>query len=257
MKKGKIKKFLKWFFEEEKSESSKEADEDTIEISFFQLGMIVIVMMLFLFWIFGSYLESHMRVPVLSPQEHIEKNIEKDYFEKEDAFKNGDFSDGLKHWVSSDGGKVFPESKSIINLEKNDYHSAPYCIRIESISPANRMHYSKKKKQYTIQNAYGYKETNHWLGVLPGSVVKASLWYKGDIPRLSIIGLNHEGEWSGLTMGTGPRTKEWRQIEVSTKVPELIRAIALEITLNQAEGMALPVILIDDVNIKVEKNNGK
>ncbi len=254
MKKGRAKKFLEWFFEEEKSEGFKEQEEETIEINFFQIVMIIIVTVSFLFWIFGSYLKAYLRVPALSPQEYIESKIETNYFEKEGSLKNGDFSQGLGHWVSSDGGKLFPESKSVIELDKKDYHSPPYSIKIESKNPANRYHYSKKRHRYTINNAYGYKETDHWLGVLPGSRVRVSLWYKGDIPRVALIGLSHEGNWSNLNSGSGPKTDEWKLVEFSAKIPESIRAIALEITLNQCEGMPLPVIWIDDVNIEVQSD---
>ncbi len=254
MKEGRFKKFLKWFFEEENPQHHGETDEETIEINFFQAMMIVAITVFFLLWVFGSYLKSYLKAPVLSPQEYIESKIETNYFENEGAFQNGDFSRGLEHWVSSDGGKLFPESKSIIKLDKKNYHSPPYSIKIESKNPANRYHYSKKKYRYTINNAYDYKETDHWLGILPGSHVRVSLWYKGDVPRLSLIGLSHEGNWSNLISGSGLKTDEWKRVEVSAKIPDSIRAIALEITLNQAEGMPLPVVWIDDVNIEVQSD---
>ncbi|MCG2712665.1 MAG: hypothetical protein L6416_10145 [Candidatus Omnitrophica bacterium] len=252
MKKGKDKKFLEWFFEEEKSEGLEEIDEETIEINFFQAVLIIIVTVFFLLWIFRSYLKPYFRVPVFSPQEYIESKIKKNYFENNSSIKNGDFSQGLMHWVSSDGGKLFPESKSIITLCKKDYHSPPYSMKIESKNPANRMHYTKSNKEHIINNAYDYRETDHWLGVIPGSHVRVSLWYKGDVPRVSVIGLSHEGKWTGLISGGGPQTDEWKRVEVFADVPESIRAIALEITLNQGEGMPLPVIWIDDVNIEVQ-----
>ncbi|MFH1093737.1 MAG: hypothetical protein V1739_06255 [Candidatus Omnitrophota bacterium] len=252
MKKGKAKKLWEWFFEEEKSEGVNDTEEETIEINFFQAVMIVAVTVFFLFGIFGSYLKSFSKVPVLIPKEYIESKIEKNYFEKEGSIENGDFSQGLKHWVSSDGGELFTESKSVIKLDKNEYHSAPYSIKIESIKPANRYHYSKKKNKYIINNAYGYKETDHWLGVLPGSRVRLSLWYKGDVLRVALIGLIHKGDWTSLITGSGLRTDEWKRLELFAEVPNSIRAIALEITLNQGEGMPLPVIWIDDVNIEVK-----
>ena len=255
MNKKKAKKFLEWFFEEEKTDESLKTDDEAIEINMFQAVMIIAVTVFFLFWIFGSYLESYKRVPAFTPGKYIESKIEMNYFEKEDAFKNGDFSQGLNHWVSSDGGAVFPESKSIVGLDEKDFHSSPYSLKIESKKPANRYHYSKKKNKYTINNAYGYKETDHWLGVLPGSHVKVSLWYKGDVPRVAVIGLSSEGEWSSVVTGSGIQTDEWEKLEISADIPELIRAIALEITLNQAEGMPLPVLWIDDVDIEVKTIN--
>ena len=257
MEKGKAKKFFEWFFEEEKDENLKETKEETIELNFFQVVMIIAVTAFFLFWIFGSYLKSYNRVPVLGPQKYIESKIESNYFENEGSFQNGDFSQGLMHWVSSDGGKLFPESKSTIELEKKVYHSPPYGIKIESKHPANRYHYSKKKHKYIINDAYDYKETDHWLGILPGSRVQASLWYKGDIPKISILGLSHEGNWTNLISASGITTDEWKRIEVLVEIPKLIRAIALEITLNQIDGMPLPVIWIDDVNIKVQNDDKK
>lgn len=257
MKKGKAKKLLEWFFEEENSEGSEEKGEEIIEINFFQAVMIIAVTVLFLFWIFGSYLKSFSKVPVLSPKEYIEFKIEKNYFENKGSLLNGDFSQGLRHWVSSDGGELFPESKSIVELDNEEYHSPPYSIKIKSEYPANRYHYSKKNNKYIINNAYDYKETDHWLGVLPGSNVTVSLWYKGDVPRVAVIGLSPEGNWASVVSGSGIKTDVWKRIEISAGIPESIRAIAIEITLNQAEGMPLPVIWIDDVNIEVQNNEKK
>jgi len=251
MKKGKVEKFLEWFFAEEKADDSKMQEPETIEINFLQAVMIVVVTLFALFWIFGSHLKSYKKVATLSTQEYIESKIESNYFKDKDAFKNGDFSQGLKHWVSSDGGELFPKSSNIVELDKKDFHSAPYSLKIESKFPANRYHYSKKKNKYTIDNAYGYKETDHWLGVLPGSNVSLSLWYKGDLVGLSVLGLSKEGEWTGLEKREGPKTDVWRQLSLKTEVPTNIRAITLEITLNQAQGMPSPVLWIDDVNMEV------
>jgi len=91
------------------------------------------------------------------------------------------------------------------------------------------------------------------MGVLAHSSVKGSLWYKGDIVKFSINGLNGDGEWTNIVSGAGVHSDEWKQITVSADIPASIRAIMIEITLNQAQGMPLPVVLIDDVKMDVRK----
>lgn len=252
MKKKKAKKFLDWFFEEEKTEDSLKIDEETIEINLFQILIIVAITAFVLFWMFGSYLESYKNIPRLSTEEYIDSKIELNYFENNAGLNNGDFKQGLKHWVSSDGGYLFPESKSTVKLDKKDFHSSPYSMKIESEFPANRYHYSKKKNKYTIDNAYGYKETDHWLGVLSGSHINVSLWYKGDVPRVAVLGLNRHGDWTGIISRTGLKTEQWKLLEFSADIDESVRAIALEITLNQIEGGSRPVLWIDDVSLEVK-----
>ena len=250
MKKRKAKNLLDWFFEES-SEEVNPQDEDVIELNFMQVIIIIVITVSFLFFVFYSHIKSYHKEPRFSVQEYIDTKIEKNFFFKGKTLKNGDFSNDLRHWVSSDGGELFPKSKSIITLDKACFYSAPSSLKIESIYSANRIHYTKIEKSYVINNAYGYKETDHWLGVLPGSNVSLSLWYKGDLVGLSVLGLSKEGKWTSLEKSEGTKTDVWRQLSLKTEVPANIRAITLEITLNQAQGMPSPVLWIDDVNMEV------
>ena len=254
MKKGNVKKNLEWFFEEDKSTGLEENEEETIEINLFQALMIIIITMCFLFFIFHSHLKTYFKAPMLTASEYIDSKIEKNFFEENQSLENGDFNRGLRHWVSSDGGGLFPLSKSVITLEKKDFHSAPYSMKIESLYPANRIHYTKSSRKHIVNNAYGYKETRHWLGVIAGTDILVSLWYKGDIVVLSVNGLSVDGQWRGLGKSDGPASDEWSPLSLRLQVPLDIRAIALEITLNQAQGMPSPELWIDDVKVEVENN---
>lgn len=253
MVKDKINRFPDWSFEEETREPIK--NKVSVEISFIQVIVFIIITIIFLFWVFYSHSRSFSTLRSFNVEKYIESKIEKDYFKDNNTLKNGDFSRGLRHWVTSDGGKTFPESKSGVSLEKEDFHSPPYSMKIESIYPANRFHYSKSPRPNVIDNAYGFIETKHWLGVLPGSDVRASMWYKGDMVSTSIICLKkREDSWVKIAYAEGAAADEWKKIEVKGKVPKRGRAIAIEITVNKEEGKPLPVVLIDDVEIKIEGN---
>ena len=252
MKKKKANKFLDWFFEEDQEVDPPQETEDSIEINLIQVVMIIIITLLFAFFVFKSYLKTYFSAPNLGPRDYIESKIEKNYFENRNIIENSDFKDGLSHWVTSDGGKLFPDSKSIIKLVKSPVRSAPYSIKIESKHPANRYHYSKKRQKYIIDNAYGFEETDHWLGVIPNSQVKASLWYKGDPVRFAINGLKSNGQWFSVGTTLGGPAKKWRSIEIDKVLPKDCRAIMLEIALNQAQDMPLPVVFIDDVKLSIK-----
>ncbi|MCK4993863.1 MAG: hypothetical protein KAS13_02285 [Candidatus Omnitrophica bacterium] len=254
MKKEKRKNFLDWFFEEDKSDGLEGKEDEVIEINFFQALTIIIITMCFLLLISYSHLKTYFKKPTFNVSQYIDSKIEKNFFLNGKNLENSDFSQGLKHWVSSDGGDLFPGSKSIVELDAKEYYSAPYSIQIKSIKPANRYHYSKNKHKYIINNAYGYKETDHWLGVIAGTDITASLWYRGDVVLFSIIGLLEYGQWKGLGKTTGLASDDWTPLSLRIHVPSDVRAIALEITLNQAQGMPLPIVWIDDVKVKVKNN---
>jgi len=251
MKKGKINKFLSWLFEEDEDEKS---EEDFIQINAVQFFMVVIVTALFLFFYFYGFLKSYFSMPIFDAKETIEKTIEKNYF-KNKKLENGDFSQGLKHWATSDGGDLFPKSQSKAFIEKNDFHSAPFSLKIKSVHPANRYHYSKKANTEVINNAYSYKEPDHWMGILPGSKVRVGMWYKGDVVAISAICLHEDGyTWSKIAYAAGDRAEKWRQLKSQGEVPPDGRAVAIEITINRAEDMPPPVVLIDDVVLEVTAN---
>ncbi|MBI4846203.1 MAG: hypothetical protein HY810_07010 [Candidatus Omnitrophica bacterium] len=249
--------FLEWLFEEvdeDEKDSDKEGEYE-IEISLGQIIAIIVITLLFVFWIIFSYTKNPgvgWGKISFSPQGYIEQKIEKNYFQDETCLINSNFSDGLKHWATSDGGSVFPDSKSKAILEKKDFYSAPYALKIKTIAPANRYFYIKKDKSDVINNPYNYLETDHWLGILPGVKVRGSFWYKGDIVMLALEGLTHDGNWQQIKAFTGPKTDVWSKLEIKTEIPEICRAVALSITINQAKDMPLPEVLIDDVELFIE-----
>ncbi|MBU4304915.1 MAG: hypothetical protein KJ893_04740 [Candidatus Omnitrophica bacterium] len=245
-------KFISWFFEEEAPSSEPESPEENITISLGQAVMLIAVTLLFLWFILYSYFRDYFPKPVFTPEKYIEAHIEKNYFKNGNAIKNGDFSNGLNHWKTADGGKLFKESESRVLLENNGARSAPSCMKIVSISPANRYFYSKEKTNKVIDDPYKCLETAHWLGVPGGATVKASLWYKGDIVRFLVQCLQANGDWRGIGDIHGNATDTWKRLEITAKVPENGRAIALEITLNRAIDMPAPQVCIDDVAVSVE-----
>ncbi|MFH1460404.1 MAG: hypothetical protein ABIG64_08590 [Candidatus Omnitrophota bacterium] len=250
-----FKRSLDWLFKEEDNSSQNSSEEEIIEINIWQIVIIfILVAGLFLLNIYPKIAKKFFQRHKNSnfSYEYIEENIEKNYFAGNQTIKNGDFSQGLIHWSTSDGGKVFRNSKSKMTLEKNDFHSPPYAMKIESIVPANRYYYTKTENSAVINSAFDFYETEHWLGILPQVNAKLSLWYKGDVPRVSLHCLDKRGKWIGLGSVSGPATDEWTYLEIMKKIPENGRAITFDIVLNQAQGMPLPVIIVDDVFLSVE-----
>jgi len=254
-KSSRFKKFFDWFFEEEKDENKTE--EEYIEISPWQMIIILVISFIFIIYLFSPYFYSHIkeffkRPPSPDMEKIIDKNIEKNYFEKGNSFVNGDFTSGFDHWVTSDGGKIFRSSKHKAFLNNKDFHSPPYSLHIESISVSNRYYYTKMARRGIIDNPYSHNSYDTWLGVLPNSTVTMSLWYKGDTLALYLNYLTKKGECKGLGKISGSATEIWEKLQIEKKVPLDGRAIGIEMTLNRALNMPPPVVLIDDVNIKVK-----
>jgi len=244
------KKIAAWFFEEDKD--AEHSGDDQIELNVWQLVMVVAVTIVFLGWIFYSYRVNDNNMEfVLSPPEYIAKFIEKNYFENNHGIKNGDFSRGMAHWKTSDGGRIFPESQSRASLNSHDYHSAPYSLEIQTIVPANRYYYVKKIFDGILENPYHYQSDVFWLGVPVAAEVTARLWYKGDILTFYLQGLKNDGKLVDLGNVSGAAAGKWTELVISRKIPDDVRAIGIELTLNQAEGMPAPRVLIDDVTVTV------
>lgn len=248
-KNNKLLRIIQWFFEEDVSEESV-SNDDTIEIGLIQIVLIILITAIFSVWIFFEPIKGFFNRPQLSTSEYIEKHIEKNYFIIKNPLKNSDFSQGLEHWASSDCGLLFPDSKSVASIDKHDYHSAPSSLKIKCISPANRYHYSKNEKNKVLDNPYSFKQTECWMGILPGREINASIWYKGDIVKFTINYINKSGEWNNLDSVFGSVTNQWSQLKINKKVPLDARAIMIEITVNKAENSPLPVVWIDDINLK-------
>ncbi|MCP4649199.1 MAG: hypothetical protein GY853_03840 [PVC group bacterium] len=232
-----------------------EENDEYIEIKSWQAVLILIITFIFIIWIFYPYAKSlpmFRRGPTPTMQEQVASGLKKNYFSKGNNIKNGDFSNGLKHWVTSDGGGVFSKSRSNVFLDKKVFKSPPCSMKIESIVPANRYYYSKVANKKIIHNPYGIEDFSSWLGVLPGSIVTVSLWYKGDVPVLYLQQLTKTGQWVTSEVVSGLATDEWKKLELKKKLQDNVCAIAIEITLNKHEGMPSPVVWIDDVMVTVE-----
>ena len=253
--KSKFKRIIGWFFEELDDEENSLDVNNNIELSIQQLVLLVVVAMLFISWLlYGHFIEYKKRSAAnyKKPSVLIKENIEKDFFNNKNGIENGDFSRGLEHWNTSDGGKTFKNSKSRITITKEHYHSEPYSLKIESINPGNRVHYYKSDRKTIIQNPYSFKSFDVWMGVLPGKKVTVSFWYKGDIIVCYLHGLDKNGVWSGLAKISGEKSSEWRKLQLESVIPPNGRAIALEFTVNRAIDDPLPVVYIDDVSIALE-----
>lgn len=256
---NKLVRMIKWVFAEDKNEEHSNIAEEDIQLGPLQIILIILMTGILLFWIFYEPIKTRFisNKSVLQPRDYIEANIEKNYFRNNKKLKNDDFSMGIQHWATSDGGTLFPDSKSIASIDNKDYHSASSSLKIECIAPASRYHYSKRAKNNLLNNVYGFNETSCWMGVLPGSKVKGSLWYKGDIIKFSVNYLKTDGEWGNLASVSGAKTSQWSQLEINEKIPLETRAIMLEITLNQAQGAPAPVVWVDDVNIQVDNSGNE
>jgi len=245
-----MRKIMQWFFEGDNDQQ--DVDQDDINLGPIQVCLIIIMAGIFLFWIFFEPMKESFNRPAPLAYEYIARHIEKDYFTNKSGIKNNDFSKGFEHWVTSDGGTLFPDSKSIASIENKDFYSAPSCMRIECLVPASRYHYSKKAINKAVNNVYSYQESLYWMGVLPRKQLKSSLWYKGDILKFSIHYLTFDGEWGNLANVTGQTSSSWTYLEINQELPPNARAIMLEITLNQAQGMPLPIVFVDDINVEIK-----
>ena len=244
--------FWEWFFEPERIDKSND-NEEYIELKAWQIILISALTVLFLFWIFYPQVNDlRLANPIWDRLNLMHNNLENDYFQNNKGIKNGDFSLGLKHWNTADGGKLFPQTKSKAALNYSDFRSAPCSMQIDSLVASNRYYYTKTKKAETIDDPYSNNDFKNWLGMLPLKTVTASLWYKGDVLTFYLQGLDSNGNWYSLGSITGRATDEWEKLEIKQKIPKEGRAICLEITLNQASGMPLPTVLIDDVAVEVQ-----
>ncbi len=256
-KHGRFKKILEWFFEAEK-EAGAEAvkGEEFIELNVWQAILLLVVFVGFLSWIFFPHLKKFMERsptrPPPTPAQIIESKIEKNYFERRSNIENGDFTNGLVHWCTSDGGKIFKDARSKVSLDKNNFRSPPQSMKIESIFPANGYYYTKLKKMRFVDDPYDFRDCSSWLGIEPGKIINTSLWYKGDIVTFYLQCLLKDGIWKTLAVTSGRSTNEWKKLQITERVPESGRAIGIAIVLNRAEGMPPPLAWIDDVSITVK-----
>jgi len=249
MKKASAKNFLKLLFEEEKSQDCKETSKVTNEVKFLHALLIIAITVFTLFWLIYCCFTVFFKAPLYNSYADISFLIKKVDCSRGNILKNGDFSEKVSHWVSSDGGQVFKDAKSNVSIDADDFHSAPYSLRIRSFCPANRLHYTKKKKKYIINDPYNFEEIDLWLGIPNSSKIKASCWYKGSVIDFTIIGLTSKGKWINVSKISGKRTQIWKQLKMNIEIPEKVIAISVLFVINRAKGSSLPDVLIDDVAV--------
>ena len=252
-KQSMIDRFIKFVYVDDENSDDYRESAEPLTISPIQILLVILVTGIFIGWIISyPFKVSNVRKEFMI-SDYLDKEIEKNYFVQQ-GISNQDFNKGLDYWITSDGGKLFPESESEAAVCTQDFHSGPQCLRIKCLYPASRYYYSKQPDIKKIDNPYGIDQTCQWLGVLPGSIVKVNLWHKGDTVRIALNGLDGNGVWKNLDHIAGRSPDEWKEISFETLIPEDGRAVMLEITLNQAEGEPLPVVFIDDVNVEVGLN---
>ncbi len=244
-----IKEFWEWLVEDEVEQQQAVEKEEPLSLK--QLGFLVLLTVLFSIWVFQCRVNPACRVK--SIEEQIEENIETNYLAS-DGLRNSDFTHKMDYWSTSDGGRIFPESKSKVNFSNAEYHSPPYSLKMETVVPANRIFYVKDRNIPILDDPYKFNgKGENWLGVPPRSKISLSLWHKGDLFTVYLQGLTRDGEWIPLGKTDAPASEDWRETGLSIVMPASGRAVSLEFTLNQAAGQKPPCVFIDDVTLQVEK----
>ena len=247
----KIKEKISKFFEEEEHENEEEEINLKTLIIIFLIGFIIIIS-IYVYTNKGfGFIKSG-----LNEREDMKQNDNKEIIQFEDYFvgkkglENSNFSEGMNHWSTSDGGKLYKESISKRTLDKGDYHSSPQSLQIDCFQRSCRIHYDTKPHSMIIDNPYNPK-SGIWMGVKPGTKLRISYWYKGCDHVFYLMSLDKEGNFKNLleveVMNSYGSTK-WVEKKLITVVPEDGIAIGTEINI-QSKG----TLLLDDIQLeKVE-----
>ena len=174
--------------------------------------------------------------------------VAQSYLSPGEALPNGDFSDGPSHWVSSDGGKEFPDSRGELRQVTGDCPSPPGCLEMEALTTPSRVHYVREPHlESPLDMPYG-PESPIWLYIKPSDRFEVSFSYKGD-PTFWIYCLTERGDREvalseDLTSGT-----QWEEVSFTVESEDYWRAIALEFTINGEPG----TLMMDDVDVAVQQ----
>lgn len=180
-------------------------------------------------------------------REVIAQYIEEDYF-KDHALENADFSEGLLHWRTSDGGELFRDYSSKIQINTTDFHSSPQSLEVIAEVGPSRIFYVKDKKTGTLDDPYAL-ESGIWMGVRPGQKVILSYWHKGGPLTVKLLYMFENGNRANeLASGyEDSHTEIWKSQQIYKLIPQDAFAIAIVIMAHGNKS-----VLIDDMNILVE-----
>jgi len=195
------------------------------------------------------YKTGKISIPDISA--YIDAYVEEDYF-SENILQNGDFSNGLSHWAIERGQKnIFKTSaKNQFLITDKEYVSTPYSLKIIAEELPCRLYYSKDKDVRPLACPHDFTQSSIWMGIRSGTVIEASLYYKGAGPTVYICLLQSEGQVKNLDMRMINETSAvWKKIEISKLIPQNGRAVALEITVNKNQPGR--VLFLDDIKIKI------
>lgn len=181
----------------------------------------------------------------------VSRYLNEDYF-KDNTLHNIDFSEGLKHWCSSNGSDMFGESQSQRSINIDDFHSPPQCLQVIGKVVPSMIFYVRQEQCEVLDNPYAF-DSDVWMGIRPGQKMILSYWYKGYpiAVRVHLLGFRLNGDIyiSLLFRSVGNDfSGGWRQEEKSLVIPQRGVAVALEIEVTGENKLTL----IDDINILVE-----
>ena len=245
----KIKEKTRGFFEEEEYEDEEEEINLKTLIVVFLIGFVIII---------SIYLYINKGFEFMKPEFEEAEDREdmrqgngeeviqfEDYFMEIESLENSNFSEGMNHWSTSDGGELYKDSISKRTLNKGDYHSPPQSLQIDCFQPSCRIHYDIKPHSIVIGNPHNPK-SGIWMGVKPGTKLKISYWYKGCDHVFSLMSYNKEGNFENfLEVEDSPSSTKWVEKKLITIIPDDEIAIGTEITIN-SEG----TLLLDDIQLE-------
>ena len=250
----KIKEKISEFFEEEEHENEEEEINLKTLIIIFLIGFVIIIS-IFIYTNKGfGFIKSGLNEREdMKQNDNEEKILEisdyfEDYFVGKKGLENSNFSEGMNHWSTSDGGELYRDTISKKILNEEDYHSSPRSLQIDCFQPSCRIHYDTKPHSVIIDNPHNPK-SGIWMGVKPGTKLKISYWYKGCDHVFCLMSFDKEGNFKNfLEVMNSYGSIEWVKKELIIVVPEDGIAIGTEITIN-FEG----TLLLDDIQLeKVE-----
>lgn len=246
----KIKEKTSEFFEEEDDNEEEEINLKTL-IIIFLIGFIILLSIYsytnrgFGFLKFG--LDETEDIEQDNEEEEISEISDyfEDYLTGKNILENSDFSEGMNHWSTSDGGELYKYPISKRTLNKEDYHSPPQSLQTDCSEISCRIHYDTEPRSIIIDNPYGPK-SGTWISIKPGTKLKISYWYKGSKHKFYLFGLDNskEREIFGDIWSDG--STEWIEKKLFTIIEEGITAIGIEITMN-SEG----TLLVDDIQLEI------
>ena len=171
--------------------------------------------------------------------------VAESYLSPGEPLPNGDISEGLSHWVSSDGGQDFPESRGEVRQVTGDCPTPPWCLELEAIVTPSRIHYVREPTiEAPLSAPYG-PGSPIWLYINPGDRFEVSFSYKGE-PTFWLYCLNERGDREVVHSEDLDSGGLWEEASFTAESEAHWRAVALEFTINGEPG----TVKLDDVDVR-------